>query len=990
MDASQAKVGNLRPIRPTVIIGLGGTGQRIVMEVRRRIIQEYGSLDRIPIVGFLVLDTDSEKPILPGMDEDTLGKIQLAPSEMFHSKVVGTHKLKDELNSYPHLSEWVDRAILERGDATQGAKGIRAIGRLSYFVNFVDIKKAITSMISQVTNQPNLKYMAENHNMQVAPGVNFFIITSICGGTGSGMFLDMAFTIKDMMAGTEHQRIGYLILPGVFGTDIAKASGYAALRELNHYSMDRDFEANWENENQPRIIQPPPFDFCYLVNNSNNKVSFSQKEHLFEMVAHNIFLEFSHEFGQYKASLKDNIQAVATGTDKLGCPLNYISFGLSTISFPRDRIIRACSYRLAKEVVQKWLTTKGPSDRLTEYLDHFMDYNKLFVDTDAAKKNQIKDELLMAGGKNYYSLVDDEMTSLFRGLQNQDANRYDQFIEKKAEELEKKFYEGDQDPRRWGEYFRGIFNNRETKKKAVEDLLVDTVSKMIQSDKEGMEYSKSFLEALEYRLTQYRDYFRGKFDAISKAEGGFAKDKIMEIEKLRALKTKFVFDKKKVMLDQADKLINTRTGKVTIYFKRKLDKKVLEMSILLAGELAEFCKFLLGQIDRFKDKLARIQKSLHDSEKTLTLDTSALDVYSLVLYDTSDVDTYYNEFLTSRDLQRNFDSISLTGKDALNEIGGIPLFELRNDEYPDRIIKDALLKVSRPRFVEIEDISVARKFNEKYPTESEQSMHLRNIFSSSEVFLKFKVIPDYTQPDNSKVSLIGVHEGRQPSLPEFREMLPLLERSCTDVNQLRGIQPIRQKDEILFTTEEGAFPLRRINDIDDYEAKYDKLSSGSQNPLHLRKYDREFLVEINQPAESEQRKAKVGIYIGIAIGIIKPDEDDDSFMVYTYRDQRTGFIENKPIGKRNEEEKMIDNLLHRFNKDLRETIFADIDRRLNAARTPMDKGKIWHNINKYRDDYMKRRDKDFINRRRIPALFEEVILEYKLFDPSFLDDNTGV
>jgi len=257
VNSNHAKSANIRPVRPSIIIGLGGTGQRIILEVRRRIIQEYGDLDKIPIIGFLVIDTDSEKPIIPGIDDYTLNKIQLAPSELVHAKVTGTHKLKSELRSYPHLSEWVDKSILERGDITVGAKGIRAIGRLAYFLNYINIKKSFNGIYSQVTNQPNLRYMTENYGMSVASGVNVFIVTSVCGGTGSGMFLDLAFTIKDLLAGTEHQRIGYLILPGVFGTDMAKGAGYAALRELNHYSMDHEFEANWENESNPRVLQPP-------------------------------------------------------------------------------------------------------------------------------------------------------------------------------------------------------------------------------------------------------------------------------------------------------------------------------------------------------------------------------------------------------------------------------------------------------------------------------------------------------------------------------------------------------------------------------------------------------------------------------------------------------------------------------------------------------------------------------------------------------------
>jgi len=264
-------------------------------------------------------------------------------------------------------------------------------------------------------------------------------------------------------------------------------------------------------------------------------------------------------------------------------------------------------------------------------------------------------------------------------------------------------------------------------------------------------------------------------------------------------------------------------------------------------------------------------------------------------------------------------------------------------------------------------------------------IHLRNTFASSEVFLNFRHVPDFTRMPNSKVSLIGVYEGRQPGLPEFRELLPLLERSCTEAEQLRGIQPIRQKDEILFTTEEGAFPLRMINEMEDYEAKYDKLSQGFQNPLHLRKYDRDFLVEIMQPAESEQKKAKIAVYIGLALGIIKPDPDDADVLIYNYRDPSTGFIENKPLGKTGEEERLIDTLLHRFNNELRQIIYSDVTRKLSSASLKTEeKNKVWNAINNYRDDYLSRREPDFIRKKGIPELFKAVVEEYKLFDPSFI------
>jgi hypothetical protein len=48
---------------PTVVIGLGGTGKEILIKVRRMIVESYGSLDSLPIVSFLHIDTEQNAKV---------------------------------------------------------------------------------------------------------------------------------------------------------------------------------------------------------------------------------------------------------------------------------------------------------------------------------------------------------------------------------------------------------------------------------------------------------------------------------------------------------------------------------------------------------------------------------------------------------------------------------------------------------------------------------------------------------------------------------------------------------------------------------------------------------------------------------------------------------------------------------------------------------------------------------------------------------------
>ena len=45
---------------PTIIIGLGSTGEDILLKIRKMIVEEYGGLDQMPIIAFLLIDIGTD------------------------------------------------------------------------------------------------------------------------------------------------------------------------------------------------------------------------------------------------------------------------------------------------------------------------------------------------------------------------------------------------------------------------------------------------------------------------------------------------------------------------------------------------------------------------------------------------------------------------------------------------------------------------------------------------------------------------------------------------------------------------------------------------------------------------------------------------------------------------------------------------------------------------------------------------------------------
>src|SRR3954453_17416791 len=101
----EAVEGRLRGISKSILIGVGGTGHKILLDVRKRLIEKYGSLERIPIVSFMQLDTDSatlERNV------NFSSHANLDRSEVIYASVQGVADLRGNLHNYPHLASWLD------------------------------------------------------------------------------------------------------------------------------------------------------------------------------------------------------------------------------------------------------------------------------------------------------------------------------------------------------------------------------------------------------------------------------------------------------------------------------------------------------------------------------------------------------------------------------------------------------------------------------------------------------------------------------------------------------------------------------------------------------------------------------------------------------------------------------------------------------------------------------------------------------------------
>lgn len=360
--------------RPTVVIGLGGTGYKTLLKLKQRFVDAYGSIP--PIVRFLSIDTTENAE---GTAQASEG---LDHNEMYVLQVSNPAALVNGTN--PHIDEWWPPEIPTQS-IIAGAGQVRARGRLALFARASEVYSKIRRAVDDVRNIRNQKQMyADQFQVSSRSGVELHVVGSVAGGTGSGTFLDVAFMARDVIGNDEQSNFtGVLLLPGIFsrmaGVALVKPNAYGALKEIEHLStMKGSFTVDYGFR---RIdVTRPPFDLIYLVDNINEQGRVvSDPEDLSTLIADGMYVQIGSQIGVDNANAVDNIKTqIATAPRVKGRSPQYCSFGVASLTMPS---FDALMYEDAKRLVNDDLLNGAVADsEIEEDVQRFIDANRLRED----------------------------------------------------------------------------------------------------------------------------------------------------------------------------------------------------------------------------------------------------------------------------------------------------------------------------------------------------------------------------------------------------------------------------------------------------------------------------------------------------------------------------------------------------------------------------------------------------------------------------------
>jgi hypothetical protein len=232
-------------VRPTLILGLGGTGQEVLSSTKRELIERFGSLP--PFVKILALDSTGQVE-----NQFELGEfLNLNPGGI-NSKVKAIKE-----GRYPNIAEWFSTDIA-LGDFSTGAAGLPMIGRLMYHFSHGKVKGKLEAIFRELTDdqmaetieiwQNQLPFKV-NFELERQHGAVVHIISSICGGSGAGMLMDVAADIHAISPVDVHV-MAHLFMPETFSVgpafqDMHAVNAYTTLKEIDYWQTNGGYRVQF-------------------------------------------------------------------------------------------------------------------------------------------------------------------------------------------------------------------------------------------------------------------------------------------------------------------------------------------------------------------------------------------------------------------------------------------------------------------------------------------------------------------------------------------------------------------------------------------------------------------------------------------------------------------------------------------------------------------------------------------------------------------------
>lgn len=334
--------------RDLLVVALGGIGTEVACKLKGMLMDNTTPEDNI---NFLVIDSD-----IPAMEQTiedskkSVGFNALEIISIYRPNLESILANGIENNPvHPNLAKWMKKDFPCISIGTDGAKTNRQIGRLMFSNAYEDIRILLFEKLEEIYNR------SETGKLDV------IIVSSVCGGTGSGIISDLAYNIRACAKVNkwENFRIaGCLLMPDVMFSDkklyddeekraLLLANGCATMKEIDHFMKLTEIGEPYVFECMERKIgmKENIFDSCILVSGKKDEQGYIPASIVYSDVAYFLFKLACNKYlgGKDENGNRQLLRDVLFSTAGKGY---YKVFNESDYKIPIKEIENICEYQV--------------------------------------------------------------------------------------------------------------------------------------------------------------------------------------------------------------------------------------------------------------------------------------------------------------------------------------------------------------------------------------------------------------------------------------------------------------------------------------------------------------------------------------------------------------------------------------------------------------------------------------------------------------------
>jgi hypothetical protein len=863
-----------------LIIGLGGTGGKILREMRKRIYEEFRSNDPSETIRVEYLYVDSDEKDLNNTEEwKTMGaSVHLLPAQKVSIHGIQSSVLEN-LHQYPGIKSFIndEDIILMRDIGALITTGIggqrRRLGRLLFANNLCgDHQKSFITQLKK-----NVSRLTEGNVAEVT----FHICAGLAGGTGSGSIIDAIAQIRNIYGANvdnQYKLHLYLFVPEIILTQPSydygfyQPNGYAALTELNALSIGvyKPYDISGakcdENGRVERLLQNAnAFDAAFLFSNINqtnkqlninNDLPAAVADFLFQKIV----TADMNTNGQMQRLISQENNGAGPELDGASQPIRsrrFLSFGIKRVEYPETEIKEYVTYSFAHQATRQlqfnlWRDGIG-----------FDECTKDEIGLGFA--DEIKDK-----GTREQLLLSDQYLTLSKPIVDDNVSRRWKIIQSGWEAMTQRFAADAQ---------------KDKEKKNWLNLFSKDCELQYNTNYRGHGV-KEFYKLQKDQKRLYAVHIRRHIEASLFDEWNSGTKSILEIEKYTSLLIEDCENRVKTFTDNIAAFEKELTDRINPEIKRCNEKwndrgwfssasKILsayktakcdyytyqtlidgfQFANVLIQEVKIQLDQMLSNITAFKTMLNNLLervKTKADAKckpQTANYNSGNSEIKTIKKYDPAQIRNTTQQFLTNQQAQKHNASQIRSSLVGLIGEGGIRSFDKLFDRLDLNAAEDLFVNVclnnaeAMMRDLATADptqrmvnVNILEKIKQEYSSDESLGKFILDLVNSAKCYLQFNdpELSKSTGDGNRMMTML------QLSLPDYNDPSNFRQKFITtfaqsiqgDFNPNTDVSVNYKSNQIVVVAATSGFPLRFLLNLETLKQVYDRKLTGDNKELH--------------------------------------------------------------------------------------------------------------------------------------------------------------